>query len=40
MGLRDALYLLENKGWDVTFSGVGKVRAVRREGEGLHLTLG
>lgn len=40
MGLRDALYLLENKGWTVTFSGVGKVRAVRREGEGLHLTLG
>ena len=40
MGLRDALYLLENKGWAVSFQGVGKVRAVRREGEGLHLTLG
>jgi cell division protein FtsI (penicillin-binding protein 3) len=40
MGLRDALYLLESKGWPVRFSGVGKVKAVRREGEALHLTLG
>lgn len=41
MGLRDALFLLENKGWTVTFSGLGKVKAVRREeGQALHLTLG
>lgn len=40
MGLRDALYLLESKGWPVRFSGVGKVKGVRREGEALHLTLG
>ncbi len=41
MGLRDALYLLENKGWEVTFSGLGKVTAVKREENGaLHLTLG
>jgi len=41
MGLRDALFLLENKGWLVTFSGIGKVKGVRREESGaLHLTLG
>jgi cell division protein FtsI (penicillin-binding protein 3) len=41
MGLRDALFLLENKGWQVTFSGMGKVRAVRKDDSGtLHLSLG
>ncbi len=41
MGLRDALFLLENKGWQVSFSGLGKVKAVRRENNGhLHLSLG
>jgi cell division protein FtsI (penicillin-binding protein 3) len=41
LGLRDALFLLENKGWEVRYSGLGKVKAVRRgEDRTLWLTLG
>lgn len=40
MGLRDALFLLENAGWKVQHSGLGKVRSIRREGETVHLVTG
>ncbi len=41
LGLRDALYLLENKGWEVRYTGLGKVKAVRRgEDRIVMLTLG
>jgi cell division protein FtsI (penicillin-binding protein 3) len=40
MGLRDALYLLENRGWEVEYEGLGKVKIIKREGQTVHLTLG
>lgn len=46
MGLRDAMYILENRGLKVTLSGVGKVRrqsikpGTRIQGQTMKLTLG
>jgi cell division protein FtsI (penicillin-binding protein 3) len=47
MGIRDAIYLLENKGMHVRYNGVGRVtgQSVKsgqpiQKGKTIHLTLG
>jgi cell division protein FtsI (penicillin-binding protein 3) len=47
MGIRDAVYLLENRGMHVSYSGVGRVRKQSVQsgqpivkGRNIHLTLG